>query len=233
DSARHPAAARIVGHQHEITAGERNVRRERRPLVAALVLVDLDDQLHALPELILGAPAAAAVAFIGVAVGNAAAAALEELARDLLEGQEAVALGAVIDEARFEAGLDAGDHGLVDVALALLLACGLDVEVDELLAVDDRHPKLLRLGGVEQHAFHSFFPARIRPGVRRSETEAARLARRNAIGRRTRAQSTTPAAVAAGEREQGGRFPIQVWRRPRQWRGSAISSVWWASSMRS
>ena len=120
--------------------------------------------------------AAAAVAFIAVAVGIGAAATLEELARDLLERQEAVAFGAVIDEARFEAGLDAGDDGLVDVALALLLACGLDVEVDQLLAVDDRHPELLRLGGVEQHAFHGVFPARIRPGVRRGETEAARCA---------------------------------------------------------
>ena len=88
----------------------------------------------------------------------------EVLARDFLERQEAVAVGAVVDEARFEARLDAGDDRLVDVALALLLARGLDVEIDQLLAVDDRHPELLRLGGVEQHALHSVFPARVRPG---------------------------------------------------------------------
>src|SRR6185295_11758258 len=146
---------------------------------------------------ILDAGATAAVAFIAVAVGIGAGATLQELARDLLERQEAVAFGAVIDETRFEAGLDAGDDGLVDVALALFLACGLDVEVDQFLAVDDGHPKLLRLGGVEQHAFHSFFPAQVRPGVRRGETEAARLARPDAIGRRTRAKPTTGAAEAA------------------------------------
>ncbi len=174
DAARHAAAARIVRHQHEVAAGERNVGRERRALVAALVLVDLDDQLHAFPELVLDAPATGAFAFVGFVVG--AAAALQILARDLLERQEAVALGAVIDEACLEAGLDAGDDGLVDVALALFLARGLDVEIDQFLAVDDRHPKLLRLGGVEQHAFHSIFPARIRPGMGRVETEAARCA---------------------------------------------------------
>jgi hypothetical protein len=42
----------------------------------------------------------------------------------------------------------------VDVALALFLARGLDVEIDQFLAVDDGHPKLFGLGGVEQHAFH-------------------------------------------------------------------------------
>ena len=119
-------------------------------------------------------PRRGAFAFVAAVVG--AAAALQILARDLLERQETVALGAVIDEARLEAGLDAGDDGLVDVALALLLARGLDVEIDQLLAVDDRHPELLRLGGVEQHALHSIFPARVRPGMGRGETEAARCA---------------------------------------------------------
>src|SRR6185436_8543496 len=159
DPPRHAAAARIVGHQHEIAPGKRDVGGERRALVAALVLVDLDDELHAFAELILDASAAAAVAVVALRI--AAGATLQVLARDFLEWQEAVALGAVIDEARFEAGLDAGDDGFVDVALALLLACGFDVEVDQFLAVDNGHPKLLRLGGVEQHAFHSFFPAQI------------------------------------------------------------------------
>jgi len=65
-----------------------------------------------------------------------------------------VTVGAVIDKTGFETGLDAGDDGFVDVALALFLACGLDIEVDQLLAIDDRHPEFLRLGGIEQHAFH-------------------------------------------------------------------------------
>ncbi len=44
----------------------------------------------------------------------------EVLARDFLQRQEAVALGAVIDEAGFERGLDAGDAGLVDIGFLLL-----------------------------------------------------------------------------------------------------------------
>ena len=58
DAARDAAAARVVGHQHEIAAGERDEGGERRALVAALVLVDLDDQLLAFRERVLR-PAAA------------------------------------------------------------------------------------------------------------------------------------------------------------------------------
>jgi hypothetical protein len=82
---------------------------------------------------------------------------LEVAAGDFLEGQEAVALGAVIDEGGFEAGLDAGDDALVDVALALLLVGGFDVEVDQLLTIDDRDAQLFGLRRIEQHAFHFFF----------------------------------------------------------------------------
>src|SRR5437588_4896968 len=39
---------------------------------------------------------------------------------DLLQRQESMALGAVIDEAGLERGLDAGDPGLVDVGFLLL-----------------------------------------------------------------------------------------------------------------
>ena len=62
DAARDAAAARVVRHQHEVAAGERDVGRERGALVAALVLVDLDDQLHAFAELVLDAAAPAASA---------------------------------------------------------------------------------------------------------------------------------------------------------------------------
>jgi hypothetical protein len=43
DAARHAAAARIVGHQHQIAPGEADIGRQRRALVATLVLVDLDE----------------------------------------------------------------------------------------------------------------------------------------------------------------------------------------------
>jgi hypothetical protein len=56
--------------------------------------------------------------------------------RDFLQRQEAVALGAVVDEAGFEAGLDAGDAALVDVGFLLFARRNFDVEVVQLLAID-------------------------------------------------------------------------------------------------
>jgi hypothetical protein len=43
----------------------------------------------------------------------------EKITRDFLQWQEAVALGAVIDEAGLERGFDAGDTALVDVRFLL------------------------------------------------------------------------------------------------------------------
>ncbi len=225
DAARHAAAARIVRHQHQIASGERDVRRERRALVAALVLVDLDDQLHPFAQLVLHPAASAAFAVTVVAAAVvAAAAAFHVLARDLLDRQEAVALRAVVDEARLEARLDAGDDGFVDVALALLLAGGFDVEIDELLAVDDGHPKLLGLGGIEQHALHDCFPGAGPAGREAGETEPrGNCARCNAIVRRTPSMPTARAAIAAVRRERARRAPLRAWRRPRQGRGIAVS----------
>src|SRR6185503_13555881 len=80
-----------------------------------------------------------------------------ELLGDFLEREEAVALRAIVDEGGFEGGLYAGDDPFVDIALALFLAGGLNVEVDQLLAVDDCDPEFLRLGRVEKHALHCFF----------------------------------------------------------------------------
>ena len=145
DPARDAATARIVRHQHQVAAGKRDVGGQRGAFVTALVLVNLDDQLLPVLELILDA-ALAAFALAQV------------VARDFLERQKAVAVGAVVDKTGFETGLDASNDGLVDIALALFLACGLDIEVDQFLAVDDRHPEFLRLGGIEQHAFHCCFP---------------------------------------------------------------------------
>ena len=143
DPARDAAAARVVRHQHEVAAGERDERGQGRALVAALFLLDLDDQLLAFAQGLLDARRADihAVAEVG--------------ARHFLERQEPVPLLAVIDEARFEARLDAGDDPLVDVRLALLAASVLDVDVDQPLAVDDGHAQFFRVRGVEQHAFHS------------------------------------------------------------------------------
>ena len=97
--------------------------------------------------------------------------------------------GAVIDEAGFERRFDAGDHRLVDVALALFLGGGFDVEVDQFLAIDDRHPELLGLGGIEQHAFHVLSLAQCAAGsggeARRAATCRGGKARYAAVAAKT------------------------------------------------
>jgi len=145
DAARDAAAARVVGHEDEVASRQADEGGEGGTLVAALVLFDLDDQLLALAQRILDAGTADVDAILEIAAG------------DFLEGQEAVAFFAVVDERRLEAGLDAGNDAFVDVALALLPGCRLDVQVDELLPVDDRDAQFFLLRRVKQHALHFFF----------------------------------------------------------------------------
>ncbi len=73
----------------------------------------------------------------------------EVLARDFLEGQEAVALFAVIDKAGFQGGLDAGDDRFVDIALALFAPFDFDFVVEELLSVNNGQAAFFGLRGVD------------------------------------------------------------------------------------
>jgi len=66
-----------------------------------------------------------------------------------------VALFPVIDEAGLEAGLDPGDDPLVDVAFAGLATGGFDIDVNELLAIDNRYAQFLCVRSVEQHSLHA------------------------------------------------------------------------------
>ena len=101
------ARPRVIRHQHEEAPGERNIGGEGGALVAALFLFDLHDDVLAFLQ--------------DFAHVDAAARGLlqEVLARDFFQRQEAVALGAVIDEAGFERGLDARDARFVDVCFLL------------------------------------------------------------------------------------------------------------------
>src|SRR6185369_12605947 len=121
DTARNTAAAGVVRHQDQVAAREADEGGEGGALVAALVFFDLDDEVLAFVERVLDAGAARVDAFAEVA------------AADFLEGQEAVPFFTVIDERRLEAGLDAGDDSLVDVALALFPRGRLDVQIDQFL----------------------------------------------------------------------------------------------------
>src|SRR2546426_4555693 len=163
-AARHAAAARIVRHQYEVTPGETDEGGERRALVAALVLLDLDDQLLAFGKRVLDARAADVDARP------------EKLARDFLEGKESVALGAVVHERGFEAGLDPGDDTLVDVAFSLFVGGRFDVEVNEFLAFDDRDTEFLGLCRIEKHALHCSILPRARAGQTKSLIVKAGLA---------------------------------------------------------
>ncbi len=101
-----------------------------------------------------------------------------------------MALLAVVDETRFEAGLDPRDDALVDVRFPLLAASGFDIDVDQLLAVDDRHAQFLCMRGVEQHAFHQH-SLRLLRGASRCRNEQARI-RENQAGRSAGRHAVAP-----------------------------------------
>ncbi len=107
DAARDPAGARTVGHQHQEAPGEADEGGKGCALGAALLLLDLHQQLLALGEQVADGAA------------RPLAEGAEVLLGDFLQRQEAVALGAVIDEARLERGLDARDPGFIDVGFFL------------------------------------------------------------------------------------------------------------------
>ncbi len=67
------------------------------------------------------------------------------------EGQEAVAIAAVVDEGRLQRRLDARDLGQIDVAAQLFTAGRLEVELLDAVAAQDDHPGLLRMGGIDKH----------------------------------------------------------------------------------
>src|SRR5690606_23630311 len=137
DPARDAAAARVVGHQHQVAAGQRDERGQGGALVAALFFFDLDDQFLAFAQGVLDAGGADVHAFLEVAAGH------------FLEWQEAVAIFAVVDEAGFQAGFDAGNDTFVNVAFALFAAGGFDVEVDELLPIDDGNAQFFLVRCIE------------------------------------------------------------------------------------
>src|SRR5690606_32921154 len=104
DTARNAAAARIVRHQDQIATGQRDEGGEGSALVATLVLFNLNNQFLADGERVLDAGLVGLDTLLEIDAGN------------FLEGKETVTVGAVIDKGGFEAGLDAGDDGLVDIA---------------------------------------------------------------------------------------------------------------------
>jgi hypothetical protein len=144
DTARHAAAARVVRHQDQVAAGQRDEGGQRRALVAALFLLDLDHDFLAFAQRFLDGAVTDVDAVTEISAGN------------FFEGEEAVAVFAVADEAGFEGGFDAGDDTFVDIRFALFAASGFDIDVDQFLAVDNRYAQLFLLRSVKQHTFHFY-----------------------------------------------------------------------------
>ena len=164
--ARHTAATSIVGHEHQVPASQADDRGEGSTLVAALILLDLDNEFLTFADSILDPCCRGVDPFT------------EIRARNLLERQEAMPLGAVFDERGFETGLDARDDRLVDIAFSLLFLGRLDIKVDELLAIDDGDAEFLGLRRVEQHALHSCSPARAAGRTKPDESRSQARGRR-------------------------------------------------------
>jgi hypothetical protein len=70
---------------------------------------------------------------------------------DFAEGQEAVAIAAILDERRLQRRFDPCYLREIDIAFERASARNLDVKFFQLLSVDHRNPGFFRVGGVDQH----------------------------------------------------------------------------------
>jgi hypothetical protein len=70
---------------------------------------------------------------------------------DFAEGEEAVAVAAILDEGGLERGFDPGDLGEVDISAQLLALRGLEIKLFDAIAADHDDPGLFRVGGIDQH----------------------------------------------------------------------------------
>src|SRR3954452_15313503 len=76
------------------------------------------------------------------------------------KGQKPVAIAAVVDESGLERGLDPRHLSEINVALKLLARGALEVELLDSRTANNHHPRLFRMGGVDEHfAAHVDFPA--------------------------------------------------------------------------
>ena len=71
---------------------------------------------------------------------------------DLAEGQEAVAVAAIVDERRLQGRLDPGHLGKIDIPLELLVLGGFEIKFLDPVSLEHRHPGLFLVARVDQHA---------------------------------------------------------------------------------
>src|SRR5690606_32294161 len=147
DAAGNATGAGVVRHQHQVASGQADKGGEGGALVATLFLLYLNDDFGAFGHRFLDVDA---TAFRVVA-------AAEVLGRDFLEGEEAVAFRAEVDEGGFEARLYAGNASFVDTGFFLDSGAVLDVQVIQTLAIDQRNAQLFFLSCIDQHSLHCRF----------------------------------------------------------------------------
>ena len=143
DAARDAAGARIVRHQDEKASGQADEGCQRRTLVAALLLLNLDDQFLAFLEQVLdaGAPLGAAIL-------------AEVLIGDFLQRQEPMARRAIFHERSLETRLDARDPAFIDIGFFLFPGRDLNRKVVEFLTIDECNSQFFFLNCVDEHSFH-------------------------------------------------------------------------------
>jgi hypothetical protein len=70
---------------------------------------------------------------------------------DFAEGQETVAVAAVVDERRLQRRLDPRHLGKIDIASQLPAVCRLEIEFLNAVSAHDHDPGFLRVGRVDEH----------------------------------------------------------------------------------
>ncbi len=70
---------------------------------------------------------------------------------NFVEGQEAVAVAAVIHERRLKRGLYARHLGQIDIALEKFSGSAFVIEFLYAAVPENHHPSLLRVGGIDKH----------------------------------------------------------------------------------
>ena len=70
---------------------------------------------------------------------------------DFAEGQEAMAIAAILDEGRLQRRLYARDLGEVDIAAQLFALGSFEIKFLDAIAADHNDPGLFRVGSIDQH----------------------------------------------------------------------------------
>ena len=137
DTTRYTASAGVVRHQNEVTAGKRNEGCQSSAFVAAFFFFNLNDQFLSFYERITDGCRTDINAFFEILAGN------------FFKREKTVAIFTVIDKTSFKARFNAGDNAFVDIGFALFTAGGLDINIDQLLAVHNADARLFGVRGVK------------------------------------------------------------------------------------